>query len=179
MQPVISATAVAKPDVALAHQVSRRPHAPQPINKAEKDAILTEFHDRHPLRTINKYTGEPSQVARLKDAKAAVKVVEPERTIRYPSAATLYRTCRMQQEIGRSWTWNTESTTEYCLFAIVKDQFLGAGDTAKLRSLNSAFRVMVDSVMKAKGLDFTPLRISLKTTWPTYSESFRRDVLTL
>ena len=72
VQSMISLTALVKPDVALAHQVSRRTHAPQPINKAEKDAILMEFHNRHPLETVNKYKGEPIQVDWLQDADAAV-----------------------------------------------------------------------------------------------------------
>ena len=74
----------------------------------------------------------------------------------YPTAAELYKASRMKPEVGRSW--RTESTTQFCLFHAVKSAFLSERDTKSVGSLSRQFAQMVESVTRARLVDFRPLR---------------------
>ena len=165
-----------------------------PIARKEKEALLDDFRQNHPLQSSSVETGKRQPLRRtqsvsIEDIKpvgrsflAAEEAVVPMEIediscaqtesmqdqepqdvpmeaappTSYPTAAELYKSSRMKPEIGRYW--RTESTTQYCLFQTVKSKFLSVRDMKSVGRLSRGYDQMVESVMRARTIDFSPLR---------------------
>ena len=112
---------------------------------AEEAVVPMEIEDISCAQTESMQDQEPQDVP--------MEVAPP---TSYPTAAELYKSSRMKPEIGRYW--RTESTTQYCLFQTVKSKFLSVRDMKSVGRLSRGYDQMVESVMRARTIDFSPLR---------------------
>ena len=141
---------------ALTSATSRR-REPQPVSKAEKKELLTQFDNEHSIKSTTRHAGKQPRQESDANAEPVLPMEEDEEAITYPLISELYRSCNMKQEIDRIWT--TEATSEYVLFTVVKEGFAQPMDDESIRMLCKGCRAMVDSVRRSKTVDFRPLQL--------------------